>query len=71
MQNINKSPGATTVFLELAPCPLAVSLTLSHPLGKLTFGLCSLTWRDIFIVQIKLAILMLTQGIAHLPPQSL
>lgn len=27
MQNINKSPGATTVFLKLALCPLAVNLT--------------------------------------------
>lgn len=71
MQNINKSPEAATVFLELAPCPLGVSLTLSHPLGELTSGLCSLMWRDIFIVQIKLAILMITQGTAHLPPQSL
>lgn len=71
MQNINNSPGAATVFLELALCPLAVSLTLSHPLGELTSGLCRLTWRDIFVVQIKLAVLVLTQGIAHLPPQSL
>lgn len=67
----NKSPGAATAFLKLAPRPLAVRLTLSHPLGELTSGLFSLMWRDIFIVQIKLAMLMITQGTAHLPPQSL